>query len=492
MPLVRDQSDSRVHFWLWLIGFVAIGFIIRLALIVSLPAIERPDEIYQNLEPAYRLWTGFGIVPWEWRVGIRSWLFPGALSALMFLSSLLHLPTNAAVPLIWAVLAALSCSVIVAGVSFGWRLYGVAGAVLGGIFTSFWPDLIYYGPRTLGEVQAGNFLVIAVALAAGDATRRTPARLALIGALLGTTFDLRFQLSLALLLVACWVARLEFRKSWIPLIFGAAVPIVLLGISDWVTLGSPFQSVWKNIQINFFQHKAEFYGVEPLYFYLQSIISRNGGVAILLSALFFYGIRSAPLFAFTALTVIAFHSLIAHKEVSFVYVSLPCAMVTVGLGAARFVTALQRWLKFPLAQHVNVAIAGIAAVAIAAAVGIAERPYKITPFQNSIRALVGYAHAQPDLCGLDLYTDEGIGWGEMGGQVSLLRNVPIYMTMSSDAFEESRQSFNYVIALKERMRSMPGFDTVYCSRDYCLFHQPVQCQPTSAHEISNELANSNQ
>lgn len=492
IALITKHSDTKVQFWLWLMGIVTVGFLVRLALIISLPAIERPDEVYQNLEPAYRLWTGFGVVSWEWRVGIRSWLFPGALSALMSLSAFLHLPASAAVPLIWAVLASLSCGVIVASVCLGWRLFGVAGALVGGILTSLWPDLVYYGPRTLGEVQAGNVLVIAVALVAGDTTRHTPQRLALIGALLGITFDLRFQLAVSILLVACWAARLDFRRSWIPLLLGAVIPVVLLGFSDWATLGSPFQSIWKNIQINFVQHKADLYGVETFYFYLQTIISRNGGVTILLAAFFLYGIRPAPLFAYTAIAVIAFHSLIAHKETSFIYASLPCAMVSVGLGAARFVTGLQRWLKYPLNQSLNVAAAGVAGIAVVAAVAIAERPYKVTPLQSAMTSLVGYAHAQPDLCGLDLYTDEGVGWNEMGGQVFLRRNVPIYMTMSSEAFDQSRSGFNYVIALRERGRSMPGFDTVHCAKDYCLFHQPAQCQPVSAHEISNELASSNQ
>jgi GPI mannosyltransferase 3 len=33
------------------------------------------DEIHQSLEPAHRALFGYGFVPWEYRVGARSWLF---------------------------------------------------------------------------------------------------------------------------------------------------------------------------------------------------------------------------------------------------------------------------------------------------------------------------------------------------------------------------------------------------------------------------------
>src|SRR5580693_9349596 len=42
-----------------------------------------PDELFQNLEQAHRFAFGFGLRPWEFRLGARSWLLPGALGLWM-------------------------------------------------------------------------------------------------------------------------------------------------------------------------------------------------------------------------------------------------------------------------------------------------------------------------------------------------------------------------------------------------------------------------
>ena len=46
---------------------------------------HHPDEVLQYLEPAYRLLTGDGIVTWEYRYGMRSWLLPWLLAGPMAL-----------------------------------------------------------------------------------------------------------------------------------------------------------------------------------------------------------------------------------------------------------------------------------------------------------------------------------------------------------------------------------------------------------------------
>ncbi len=490
LPVRRGNLGQQP--WLWLIGFCAAGWALRTTTAITFAAIERPDEIFQNLEPAYRLWTGHGIVTWEWRAGIRSWLFPGALSGLMFLTSLLHLPDGAAIPLIWAVLSLVSCGVIAVGVSMGWRRFGTTGAILCGILTAFWPDLVYFGPKTLGEVQSGNLLVIAAALASPGPVRRSGWRMASIGVLLGAAFDLRFQLSISLFLVACWAARFDFRKSWLPLVLGAAFPLLVLAVVDWLTLGSPLQSVWKNIQINLLQNKAEAYGVAPLYQYLYDFSARNGGVVVAMSVFFVLGLRYAPLLGLTTISVVAFHSLISHKEISFVYAALPCAMVTIGFGTSRVVEGMQTWLRQPPSPRLARTMAALAALATVVTLAKAERPFDKGSTPTDLKSLFGYAHAQADLCGLDFFVDDESLWSLSGGYAALRRPVPIYMTSSLQAFADSKSGFNYVIAKRSMPLVMDGLSVVHCGRDYCLFHHPVQCQPTVAHEITAELARTDQ
>ena len=59
-----------------------------------------PDEIYQSLEQSHRLVFGYGIVPWEYRDAVRSWVFPGTLAIFMALGAPLaeeKLPLSAGV-----------------------------------------------------------------------------------------------------------------------------------------------------------------------------------------------------------------------------------------------------------------------------------------------------------------------------------------------------------------------------------------------------------
>src|SRR5258706_4929444 len=46
------------------------------------------DEIYQVVEPAHRLVYGTGLIAWEYVVGMRSWIFPGAIAAVLWLGRL--------------------------------------------------------------------------------------------------------------------------------------------------------------------------------------------------------------------------------------------------------------------------------------------------------------------------------------------------------------------------------------------------------------------
>ncbi len=85
-----------------LLLFVGGGWLLRAALAVLWPTIERPDEIYQSSRTGAPALDRLGRGHLGMAGGIRSWLFPDVLYGIMQVSSLLHLPAKAAVPLIWA------------------------------------------------------------------------------------------------------------------------------------------------------------------------------------------------------------------------------------------------------------------------------------------------------------------------------------------------------------------------------------------------------
>src|SRR5207248_6266932 len=85
MPLTKERP------WLLaaLLGVVLLSVGLRLIPVLFLPSLNWDDEIFQATEPAHRLVFGYGIVAWEFQLGMRSWILPGTIAGLMQLSRLI-------------------------------------------------------------------------------------------------------------------------------------------------------------------------------------------------------------------------------------------------------------------------------------------------------------------------------------------------------------------------------------------------------------------
>ena len=76
----RNARLKKIAAWIALLT-AALG--VRVAMALLLPYVIHADENFQTLEPAHRLAYGYGIITWEWRMGIRSWVFPAFLAGVM-------------------------------------------------------------------------------------------------------------------------------------------------------------------------------------------------------------------------------------------------------------------------------------------------------------------------------------------------------------------------------------------------------------------------
>lgn len=483
-----SRTDGRVALW-WCLGVLTAGGVFaRSALAILDPTTERPDEVFQNLEPAYRLFAGQGVVTWEWREGIRSWLFPDVLAAIMHAARLLGLPDAAILPSVWVVLSLVAASGIAVACLIGWNRFGLLGAAFAGAAYAGWPDLVYYGPKTLVEVQGGNLLLIAAGLATLESDRGTPSRLSrliAIGALLALAFDLRFQLAPALALVAFWVARLD-RRAWAWLGLGAVLPLAVLGLIDALALGSPFKSIWGNIAANLLQDKASAFGVAPFYWYATKFAWRYGFAVFPVALFFAIGVRCAPLLALTSVTVLAFHSLISHKEISFVYAALPPAIIVVGLGMARTLRRLAR-LR---AHRQALPVAGMALLwaMIVLYVGLTRSPAQESRDVTALRTIWQDLRARPELCGLGLYGADFPWWATLG-YAGLQRPVKIYLPDDAAELAADAPGFNYVVANTASTSTLAaqGYQSVSCTAGFCIAHRQQPCQPIHRDEFSSVL-----
>ncbi len=427
------------------------------------------------------------MVTWEWRDGIRSWLFPDALYAIMRATTLLHLPPETARPAVWAVLSLVATGGVVAGTWLGWQRAGLAGGVLCGLLSAFWPDLVYFGPKTLLEVQGGTLLGIAAVLASATPGRRPTLRLATIGLLLGLAFDLRFQLAPALLVVAIGAARREWRR-WAALGAAAAGAVALLGIIDAVAWGSPFQSIWKNVQVNLLEGRAASYGVQPATWYVGEVIRRYGVAVLPLGVCFWLGARRAKLLAAVAATVVLEHSLIGHKEISFIYAALPPAMVVVGLGSAWLVEAAPALLRRPGRSGAALDVVAASWAAIALLTLVALSPFRQPAEARGLRTLWEGLRTAPDLCGVGLVGQRtALPLFYLTAYSGLGRTVPVYLPGSPADLSRASVGFNYLIGMQGDDPVTADFSLQRCEGGVCLWHRPGACTAVPDLEINPQL-----
>src|ERR1051325_7480541 len=111
-----------------LVGLVLLAAAARLVPTVFVPSVNWGDVIFQTIEPAHRLVHGYGLVAWEFQLGMRSWLLPGVIAGLMQLSRAIGDGPSYYLPVIAGAFALLAC--VPAMCCFFWfrRWYGLPPA----------------------------------------------------------------------------------------------------------------------------------------------------------------------------------------------------------------------------------------------------------------------------------------------------------------------------------------------------------------------------
>ena len=108
--MTRDtlqETDSSYRRIVWLI--IAGGLLLRVALALFTDNLSHPDENFQIFEQAHRVVFGYGLIPWEFRFSVRSWLTPGLVAGLLYPFKLLGLDNpNLYIPAIRIILGLFS------------------------------------------------------------------------------------------------------------------------------------------------------------------------------------------------------------------------------------------------------------------------------------------------------------------------------------------------------------------------------------------------
>lgn len=296
------------------------GFVLRLLYILNTNHIFYPDEVYQVLEPAYRLIHGHGLIVWDFAHGLRSWLIPGIAGLPLLVSQSVGFNQPDQYHLIVQLMAVtLSLCVIPAGYYIVRNIHNNSVlALLAGFILATWYELIYFSPRFYSELLA----IYLFSFAAWLMLQPRDSFLIRFGGgffgFLGVL--LRPQYGIILLPVGLYILwkRNILKPS---VIAGSFVSLSLYGLVDWITIGYPLASLWNNYALSFRLGISEVFGTQSIEYYFQTVLATSLGIVLTIFLAWNYGKARYLWFSFIGLFLL--HSLIPHKEYRFILILVP-------------------------------------------------------------------------------------------------------------------------------------------------------------------------
>ncbi|KQM22143.1 hypothetical protein [Novosphingobium sp. Leaf2] len=324
--------------WIAAIGaIVALAVGLRLAQL-SIFDISHSDELMQYLEQANRIATGHGIVPWEWRFGLRNALVPQMLSVPLVIG---HALAPGTLPGVWAA-RLLFATLTLLALPAAWRLGALTGrvhALLALFVVGVWWESVLYSDLLLSESLGAALMLMGGALLL-DARTRTRG-LALAGLLVGLAVLVRLQYGVFGVVLTCGALRLNMAR-WRPFLAGALAAGGIGALSDLAAGLTPFSWIWVNLQMNIGEGRAGRFGTAGPLAYLAMLRDHLWPfMPLVLIGAVAAGTRYRPLL-YAALVNVAVHSLIAHKEYRFIWISTLTFLLLAGIGSAHLAQRLAR------------------------------------------------------------------------------------------------------------------------------------------------------
>ncbi len=391
MPAVASAQDPQT----WLIALVVVVAIGLRVVAFSPYDISHPDELMQYLEQGNRLVTGHGLVPWEYRYGIRSWLIPQMLAAPLWLGHTLAPGTMLGMYLARVLFAALCALVLPAAWSLG-ALRSRRHALLALFVAGVWFESVIFGELLLSESLASGFLLLGggLILREGASTRSQ----IIAGFLIALGAEARPQYVVFAAVLVVTAVRFDWRRYG-PLVLGAVAALLIGVASDLAMQRIPFEWIVRNFQLNIQAGRAAQFGVSSPLTFVRLMLQELGPLAIPIAiGAIFAGARYRPLL-FAALANVVVHSMIDHKEYRFVWVSTLVLLILAAIASLDLVdrliarrASIRPGLAIPLAMAAWLAADGLALASIA----------HLGPLRVGapIPKLAGVAAQDPRICGI--------------------------------------------------------------------------------------------
>lgn len=471
---------------------IALGAVLLLALALRLwvsvdtEYLVHPDETYDFLEQGFRLAFGYGVKTWTYEDGVRSYVFPAVLAAVMRLSAVFAEAPSVYLAAVASLMGLLSLSIVVSAFFWGRHVGGLAGALITGVLAAIWFELIYFGPRTLSEVLSTDALVPGVFFVERWRSGHSRHWLNVGGALLGCAFLFRMQVAPALAIVGGWVLWQHGWRVLMHVILAALVPTIAGGILDWATYSYPFESTIQYFLANTMGGVSAYYGHRPFYYLIDIEVHYLRGAIALVGLGCLIGALEFPLLILIAASIVIAHSFVGWKEYRFIYPALPFVVILLGVATSRVVALVsktQSRLGIPALCTIAIGFWSVTSATLAF-----EGPFRREWFRGSGEIdAARFIAAQQNVCGIGGY---GMPLSALGGYVRLHHDVPLYVVSRPERFAQDAESFNVVIANDDNFPPKSAFQSRGCwSNGYyegsfnrrlphvCVLMRPGECHP---------------
>jgi hypothetical protein len=494
MPSVKQDGaapkEPVCHVRLMLAAIFVGALALRLATIPG-AGIYHPDELFQYLEQAHRIAFGQGIVPWEFRSGMRSWLLPALLSGPMAVGGIISPGTSLYLVLPRGCAVLVSMSLVWCAWRLGRRISATGGLVAAAIAAG-WAEFVYFAPHILSETTSLALLLSAAILLTEQ--RRTPRLLALSGFLLAFAVLLRLQhLPAAIALVLLTNGRRP--RDLAPLVAGATVALAIGAAVDALAGQMPFGWAIESVRQNIVLDRAAHYGSADRWAYARAIGRSFGWFTPVVLVLAAVGARREPIPFLLALLTLAVHMLIAHKEYRFILMTSAVLLLLAAVGTAQLI---ERATAYRPDLRRSLPVTALAAWAILSASIAAEgRPALYAMADQAGPAAFAQLHHDDRLCGLATYR---IPFSLGGGYTFLHRRVPLFLYGPNDGARLLRDSkaYNRLIA-PASATPLNGFHRTTCFAGgwdlppICIYARAGDCAPSDTPaEINRALTDTDQ
>jgi hypothetical protein len=431
-----------------------------------------PDEIFQSVEQAHRLVFGYGIVPWEFVKGARSWVFPGMVAMVLKAGALLGLDSGQSLMyLIKTAMALLSLLTLWMTMRLARQLAGPRAALLAGAFGGFFSISLLLSSRCLSEMATAPVLLGSYMLTRGDGRSRQ----LLAGTLSGLAICMRYQSGVvACGLLAILVSEKRYRAAvWFA--SGASVVGILGGMLDWFTWGKPFSALKMYLYFNLKKSGAKF-GVYPFTYYFTVAWTAAGPAVLAIASGLLWSVRLAPRLFLVSVGYVLLHCVIPHKEWRFLMPVMPMVFALAGAGLADALARVHngRVWAWALAAVSALSMCFYATRLTWARVGFPSDRGARSPWHSGegINRLLARAGTRDDVCGL-MVTGESFGW--IGAYSYFHRDVDLYPGTTT----AEQLAANYLIAPASKP-PLPGYREVDRARGSLLLRREGGCGPAPA------------